>query len=211
MKIIHNAVFLILAAAVFCTVLAAQDNDAPKQPRASRAVANAQMPPPPQADPQMTKLIKMMAGNWNVTEKSEPSPMFPTGGTGKGTAKLWAGPGGMSLMEKYQSSGVMGTNFQGFGTFWWDPKIQAYRGVWCDTLTPGGCDGSGTTKWDGETLVGTMESDMNGQKMFAKFTYTNWKPDSFVMTMSMGPDPNSLKDMMTMTYTRAAGMGKMGQ
>lgn len=211
MKIMYKGIFLFAAVAVFCALVSAQDQDESKKPVHSRAIVNTKMPPPPQPAPEMTKLIKMMAGDWNVAEKSEPSPMFPDGGTGKGTARLWAGPGGMSLMEKYHSSGVMGTNFQGFGTFWWDPKIQAYHGVWCDTMTPGGCDGSGTTKWDGETLVGTMESDMNGQKMFAKFTYTNWKPDSFVMTMSMGPDPNQLKDMMTMTYTRAAGSAKMGQ
>ena len=36
--------------------------------------------PMPKPDPQMTKLIKMMAGNWTVTEKSDPSPMMPKGG-----------------------------------------------------------------------------------------------------------------------------------
>ena len=50
-----------------------------------------------------------------VSEKAEPSPMFPKGGMGKGTAKLVAGPGGMSLLESYHSSGVMGA-FTGAGT-----------------------------------------------------------------------------------------------
>lgn len=211
MKIIFRRISLIALAAVFSTALIAQDNDAPNKPVPSRSVAHAKMPPPPQPSPEMTKLIKMMSGNWTVTEKYEPGPMFPTGGSGKGTAKLWAGPGGLSLMESYQSSGPMGTNFKGFGTFWWDPKAQAYRGVWCDTMTPTGCDGSGSTKWDGETLVGTMESEMNGQMMVTKFTYTNWKPDSFVMTMSSGPNANELKDMMTFNYTRSMAMGKATQ
>ena len=54
-------------------------------------------------------------------------------------------------------------------------------------MTPTGCDGSGTTKWEGDKLVGTMEGEMNGQKMMTRFTYSDFKPDSFVMTMEMGP------------------------
>jgi len=204
MKIIGKGILLTMVVALFCATVMAQDNDMPKKPMPSRSVANATMPPPPQPSAEMTKLIQMMAGNWTVVEKSEPSPMFPTGGTGKGTAKNWAGPGGLSLLESYHSSGVMGTNFIGAGTLWWDPKIGAYRGVWCDSMTPNGCDGSGTLKWDGETLTGMQESDMNGQKMTMKFTYTNWSSRSYVMTMSMGPDANSLKEMVTITYTKAA-------
>ena len=211
MKIIRGGIFLIALIAVISTLVLAQDNDKPAKPLASRSVAQAKMPPPPQPSPEMTKLIKMLSGNWTVTEKSEPSPMFPNGGSGKGTARLWAGPGGLSLLETYHSSGMMGSSFSGFGTFWWDPKAQVYRGLWCDSMTPNGCDASGTTKWDGETLVGMMEGEMNGQKTVSRFTYSNWKPDSFTMTMATGPDANSLKDLVTITYTRSVAMGKAGQ
>src|ERR1700749_3082017 len=134
----------------------AQDAAKSGKPDGAKAGGDMAMPMPKPA-PEMTKLIKMMAGNWTVTEKADPNPMMPNGGTGKGTAKLWAGPGDMSLMEKYQSSGVMGGSFAGFGTFWWDEKAGVYHGLWCDTMTPGGCDMSGTTKWDGDKLVGMME------------------------------------------------------
>jgi hypothetical protein len=139
-----------------------------------------------------------------VSEKADPNPMMPNGGSGKGMARMWAGPGGMSLMETYRTSGMMSMNFTGAGTFWWDAKAGAYRGLWCDNTLPGGCDDSGTTKWDGEKLIGTMQSEMNGQKMTTRFTYSDWKPDSFVMTMEMGPDVNSLKTAMTVTYTRTS-------
>ena len=211
MKVIRMRVFVITLIAAISTLALAQDDAKPARPLASRSAAQAKMPPSPQASPEMTKLIKMMAGNWTVTEKSEPSPMFPNGGSGKGTARMWAGPGGLSLLETYHSSGMMGSNFSGFGTFWWDPKEQVYRGLWCDSMTPNGCDASGTTKWDGETLVGMMEGEMNGKKTVSKFTYANWKPDSFVMTMATGPDANSLKDLVTITYTRSAAAGKPAQ
>lgn len=203
MRIIGKGILLMMLAAFFSANLMAQDSDMPKKPPASRAVVNAKMPPPPQPSPEMTKLIQMMSGTWTVSEKYEQSPMFPNGGSGKGTAKFWAGPGGMSLLEDYHSVGAIG-KFSGFGTTWWDPKAQSYRSVWCDSMTPNGCDGSGTSKWDGETLAGMLESEMNGQKMVTKITYTTWTPNSFVMTMSTGPDANSLKDVMTDTYTKAA-------
>jgi hypothetical protein len=203
--ILRGTILLGLAAGCWIT-LVAQDASAPaKSKPAAGAGQDTMAMPMPKPSPEMTKMIKMMGGSWMVTEKSDPGPMFPKGGSGKGTAKLWAGPGGMSLLESYHSSGLMGSSFNGAGTFWWDAKAGVYRGIWCDTMTPGGCDNSGTTKWDGDKLVGTMEGDMNGQKMVTTFTYSDWKPNSFVMTMASGPDANSLKPMMTITYTRASG------
>jgi hypothetical protein len=165
----------------------------------------------PKPAPEMTRLIKSMAGTWTITEKHMPQPMMPNGGTGKGTATLTPGPGNLSLTEKYHSTGAMGS-FNGMGVFWWDQKENAYRGLWCDNMTPGGCDANGTTKWEGDKLVGNMEMDMNGQKMAMRFTYTDFKPDSFMMTMDMGPDASSMKKAMEVTYKKAgaaAGAAKM--
>jgi Protein of unknown function (DUF1579) len=202
MRTILKGILLSGALACVCTSLVAQNDAKSSSAGSKKPASEAAAMPMPKPDPQMTKMIKMMGGNWAVTEKSDPSPMFPKGGSGKGTAMMTAGPGGMSLMEKYHSTGMMGGNFNGFGTFWWDAKANAYRGVWCDTMTPGGCDSSGMTKWDGANLVGTMEGEMNGQKMVTKFIYSDWKPNSFVMKMMSGPDAKSMKDMMTITYTR---------
>ncbi len=189
---------LLMLVAMCCPGLVAQD--AMKSNAAKPTPQMMQMPAPA---PEMTKLIKSLSGTWAVAEKHYPNPMMPNGGTGKGTATLTPGPGGLSLVEKYHSVGAMGGNFNGMGVFWWDPKAQAYRGLWCDNLTPSGCDASGTTKWEGDNLVGNMEGDMNGQKMVTRFTYSDWKPNSFVMTMEMGPDSSSLKKAMTITYTKA--------
>jgi len=172
------------------------------KPKAAKPKEQMGMPMPKPA-PEMTKMIKMMAGSWTVTEKHDPNPMMPNGGTSKGTAVLTPGPGGMSLTEKYHSIGAMGS-FTGYGTFWWDSKTQVYRGVWCDNMSPSGCDDSGSTKWEGDKLVGTMEGEMNGQKTMTRFTYSDFTPDSFVMTMEMGPDASKMQKAMTITYTKAA-------
>ena len=212
MKTVLKGMFTLAVIMVMPVLLPAQDKD--KAMDNAKAKSKAAMPadnssmPMPKPDPQMTKLIKMMSGTWSTTEKSQPSPMMPKGGTGKGTATFTPGPGGLSLVEKYHSSGLMGGAFNGLGLFWWDSKSQLYKGVWCDSMTPGGCDGSGSTKWEGDNLVGTMEGEMNGQKMMSTFTYTDWKPNSFVMKMAMGPDASSLKEAMTITYTRVGAAMK---
>lgn len=208
MKTIPRGLWLIVLAGFCCMTLIAQDAGAPAKSKAVKPADQAQQMPMPKPAPEMIKLTKAIAGNWKVTEKHEPNPMMPSGGTGEGTATIHPGPGGLSLMEHYSSAGAMG-HFAGMGAFWWDPKAQLYRGVWCDNMTPNGCDTSGTTKWEGDKLVGTMEGEMNGQQMMTRFTYSDFKPDSFVMTMEMGPDASKMQKAMTVTYSKAAAPGKM--
>ena len=208
MKTILRVVSLVVMAGCLCIAALAQDSSAPAKSKMAKPANQAQSMPMPKPAPEMTKLIKALSGNWNVVEKHEVNPMMPNGGEGKGTAKIWAGPGQLSLMENYSSSGAMGS-FRGIGTWWWDPKAQVYRGLWCDNMTPNGCDTSGSTKWEGDKLVGTMQGDMSGQMMTMRFVYSDFKPDSFVMTMEMGPDASKLQKAMTVTYTKAAAGGKM--
>ena len=200
MNRIVNAVLVVLLLAVGWAM--AQYNAMSAKPNEAKPAAKVGSMPMPKPAPQMTKLINMMWGYWTVSEKADPNPMMPKGGTGQGMARMLPGPGGMSLLETYRSSGLMNMNFRGSGTLWWDSKAQAYRVVWCDNTLPGGCDASGTSKWEGDKLVSTMESEMHGQKTVTRFTYSDWKPDSFVMTMEIGADARSLKPAMTVTYTR---------
>lgn len=213
MKTILRVTMLLVLGGLCWMPLAAQDSAMSAKPKAAKpaakpaAKAKEQMSMPmPKPAPEMTKMIKMMAGSWTVSEKHDASPMMPAG-TSKGTAVLTPGPGGMSLTEKYHSTGTMGS-FNGLGTFWWDAKAQVYRGVWCDNMSPNGCDANGTTKWEGDKLVGTMEGEMNGQKSTSRFTYADFKPSSFVMTMESGPDASKLQKVMTITYTKAGGMAE---
>jgi uncharacterized protein DUF1579 len=208
MKTIPRVMFLAVLAGFCCMALIAQDAMAPAKPKAAKPAGLAQAMPMPKPAPEMTKLIKTLSGNWNVMEKHEKNPMMPNGGEGKGTAKIWSGPGGLSLMETYQSSGAMGS-FKGMGTWWWDPKAQVFHGLWCDNMTPNGCDTSGSTKWESDNLVGTMQADMGGGQMMMRFTYSDMRPDSFVMTMEMGPDASKMQKSATFTYTRAAAPAKM--
>jgi Protein of unknown function (DUF1579) len=210
MRTISRLLVLLAVCGLFCLSLAAQQKAAKPKAAKPKAQSMNMAMPMPKPSPEMMKLTKAIGGNWTVTEKHEPDPMMmPKGGTGHGTAAISPGPGGLSLVEKYHSTGAMGS-FTGLGTFWWDPKASVYRGVWCDNMTPQGCDASGSTKWEGDKLVGTMEgADMAGKKMTMTFTYSDFKPNSFVMTMEMGPDSDHMKKTMSITYKKAGAASKM--
>jgi hypothetical protein len=38
--------------------------------------------------------------------------------------------------------------------------------------------------------------------MISRFTYSDWQPSSFVLTMEMGPNANALQKAMTFTYSK---------
>jgi hypothetical protein len=152
--------------------------------------------------PEMQKLSKMVVGTWSTTEKHEPSPWAPKGATGRGTVVFKNGPGGLSLVQDYKSSSSMGS-FAGHGVMWWDAKAGGYQGIWCDSMTPGGCQASkGLSKWEGNNLVGSDEMEMMGQKMAAKESWTDITPNSFTFVMDGGPPGGEMKRMMTIKYTR---------
>ena len=197
---------LALCAVALLTVSAmAQDKPAAKAaktatPKTQPAMGG--MPPMPKPSPEFQKLAKVLVGTWNTAEKFE-SMMGMPAAEGKGKAVITRGPGGMSLIETYNSASTMG-KFSGHGVFWWDDKAKSFAGVWCDTMTPHGCDSGGTSKFEGDDLVGTMEMEMYGKKMKMKNTYTNIKPDSFTFNMETSTDGGPMQKSGTIEYTRAA-------
>lgn len=152
---------------------------------------------------ELDKFAKIMLGTWAVQESHDASDMMPAG-TSSGIATFRKGPGGYSVIENLSMNGSFG-KFTGLGVTWYDLKNQAYKGTWCDSMTPA-CDSSFTGKWEGEKLVSSGFSEMpDGKKMFMRDEHTDITPDSFTFTMYGGPDENSLKKFMTMKYTRKSG------
>jgi len=83
--------------------------------------------PMPQPAPEMTKMIKIDVGHLECEREGGSSPMFPRAASGKGTAKMWAGPGGMSLMETILQR-LDGTALAVRGRLW-DAKAGLYHGI----------------------------------------------------------------------------------
>ena len=196
------AVLLVTLASLW---MSAQEKKADKKGEMKHdhaAMENKGGPPPVKPGPEITKLIKMFSGSWTSAEKVEPSPMAPNGATGAGTATFKPGPGGMSLIEEYESPhGSMGP-FRGHGVTWWDAKAGAFKGTWCDTMMSD-CMLS-SMKWQGDKLVGApYPMDQGGQKIVMTSQYSDIKPDVITFEMGMGPTAEQAKKSMTIVYTRS--------
>jgi len=196
---------LLLIAAV--AVAGAQDKKATKDMKPAKDMKAAKKPlmdmNAPQSE-QMKKLEKMLVGAWNLDETFE-SMMGMPGGKGKGTEVAKRGPGGNSLHSDLKSTGPMGS-FTGHGLMWYDAKAGGYRSIWCDTMTPTGCDDSTIGKWQGDDLVFEGDSDMppemGGGKMHMVQKFTNITPNSFTFSMDGAMNGQNMH-MMTIKYKRA--------
>jgi len=171
-----------------------------KRTRKHSAPAVPAVPSAKQSD-EMKKMVDAFAGMWKTTATVEKGPFFPEAGTATGRSDFRSGPAGNSLVEHAHSHGIMGT-FAGYGLWWWDAKASAYRGMWCDSLSPDGCDTMGTGTWSGNTLTFTSEMDMGQGKMQIKETYADIAADSFTFTMESGMDGAPMTKMMTIQYQR---------
>jgi hypothetical protein len=197
----------VFAVAILTVSAMAQDKPAANAAKAATKKAPAAqggMPPAAKPSPEMQKMAKLFVGKWTTLTKTEPMGGMP-GGEAKGEATFYRGPGGLSLIEDFKSVGGGFGNFRGHGVSYWDEKAKNYAGVWCDSMTPGGCSSAGTSKWDGDKIVGYMEMpDEKGQLQKYRMTYSDIKPESVTFTME-APDGSNYKPMMTIVYTRAGG------
>ena len=206
------ASFLVACALCLGSVVA-QDKPAAKKPmekahaKAGEKKEKPAMPPEMMAkpSPEIQKLSKIMVGTWNAVETHEANEMMPAGSS-KGVEVVKAGPGGLSLISDYKATGTMG-KFAGHGVMWWDEKEKAYRSMWCDNMTPGGCMVGGTGKWEGNDVVFNEEGEMMGKKYKMRETMTDITPTSFTFHMDAATDGGEMKRTMSIKYSKAGGAG----
>ncbi len=183
---------LFLAAALAATALWAQPTD--QKPTGGRPHVGTMTRP-------MAEMQKFAfaLGKWQVEEKMEPSEYAPKGGTGTGTAEFHFVAGGRALVQNYHSKNPMG-GIQGHAVTWYDAKASFYRTLWCDNVSPAPCDDSGSSHWEGDSLLLSMQANVNGKQTNMTATLANIKPDSFTYSEQLDGKP-----VMTIQYTRIAG------
>ena len=173
--------------------------------RHHKKAAEPESPPGMPSVKQMEEMKKMtdtFSGMWKIVTTVEKSAWFPNAGTSIGRSDIRSGPAGNSLVERSRSHGVMGI-YAGLGLVWWDAKAAAYKGMWCDSLSPDGCDPMGSGQWQSDgTLVFTSQMDMGQNKIQVKETYSGITADAFTFTMETSTDGGPMSKMMTIQYTR---------
>src|SRR5258708_27646449 len=78
------------------------------------------------ANPEMAKLAKALAGDWNTSESMVKSEFFPNGGSPHGRSHIGLVAGGTSLFPGFHSNGSAG-KLGGLFAFWWEKPANIYR------------------------------------------------------------------------------------
>ena len=170
-----SAMAAVLVALVFClATVVAQEHGKDKN-------GQGEAYPQPKPGPEMEKL-KFQLGTWKTVEKHEASPGF-AGGEGSGIMTVRPGPGGLSLITEYNSTGAVG-KFAGHGLLFWDAEAKVYKNYWLDNFTAGSMEMTG--RWEGKDLVLTGQMKQMGKTYTFKEVITDISPTAHTMKMYMG-------------------------
>ncbi len=204
--------YAVVAALLLCIPLYAQttketDGKAATKKTAAKPAdkkpADAKAAPqgPPKPSPEMVKMTKLFAGKWNTDIKVEATPFGPAD-KGTGVETIRKGPGGFSLINDSTAKFEKAGPFTGHGIVYYDSAAKAYNGTWCDSWSPT-CMPGGTGNWEGDKLVLTSSSEMGGQTLKFRHTYT-FNKDGYVYVLELADPSGAMKPWMTFTYTKAA-------
>jgi hypothetical protein len=176
---------------------AAESKTAQRNRRARPSTSTAAKP-----SPEMIRLADNLAGRWAVSGKQEPSPDAPEGDTGSGKEYIHRGPGAQSLISDLRMTFAKAGSFTGHGVLYWDADAKAYKGFWCESVSPV-CEQAGLGRWNGNNLVFEGEINMDGQRVQTRQTYSAITHDSFTWTAEM-KTPEGMKPLLSFEYKRIA-------
>jgi len=146
------------------------------------------------------KLLRSFEGSWNVFENFQKSEFFPKGGTRRGTARITAGPGWLSLVEDYHSNGSAG-ELDLLAIIWWDSTAQIYRPLICANGGDG-CIARGTARWQGSNLINDYEEVIGGKKRKMRDTFSDITPNSFTLVAAVLTEGSEWQPLITTKYRR---------
>lgn len=153
-------------------------------------------------NPEIERLIQAFSGTWSIVLKVEPNEHSPKGGGGRGEEVWRPGPGRLSLIEEYHSTGADG-ELSGLGVAWWDKKAQRYQVMWCASSNAKGCiQMTHGATWESTQMVALHESLDAGKKSVFREVFANITKNSFTQTLYEGETANDLKRTVTITATR---------
>lgn len=154
------------------------------------------------SQPDINKLIQALSGSWSIALRFAPNEQMPKGASGTGEETWRAGPGGLSVIEEYHSTGEEG-EVSGLGIFWPDKQMPRMQTVWCDSIDPTGCSAmSGGARWDGNQVVVTSERGQDGRTITFKEVFSDITDRSFTQTVYEGASGGSLQPSLTIHAAR---------
>jgi hypothetical protein len=162
----------------------------------ARAQENA-----PAASPEMARLAKALAGDWNTTETMERGEFFPNGGSRHGHTHVTLTAGGTTLMDEVHSDGSAG-KLDGLVIIWWEKAAGVYRFFVCFNDAASACKVRGTAHWEGDTFVNDYDEEINGKKVKCRDSFVEITPNSHKLIAAMDTGKGAMKTLITTTSTR---------
>ena len=148
-----------------------------------RSSAGAQPAAGDAAIPEMARLAKVLAGDWNTVEVVQHGKPVPEGAGRAGSMRVALTGGGTALVSEGHSVGTVGADLRWFITIWWDPDMKLYRFLTCfKTDTNAGCELRGTAHWDGDVFVNDYEEVIKGKRTKVQDLWTDITPNSYTLT-----------------------------
>jgi len=188
------AVSRIVAAAIFLISCASRHSDAA---RVQRATSQAPDPAASQPGQEIQRLTSALAGRWSIRQTIEPRDGMPKGAEGQGTEVWRPGPGGISLIEDFDTR-VGDRQLSGLGIIWWDNQARGYRVTWCGSANPRGCVVmSKLAGWEGGQFVIRDEFERDHKTIVYREVFSDLTPVSFTQTVYQGESGGELKRMTT--------------
>ena len=153
--------------------------------------------------PEMARLAKVFAGDWNTVEVMQRGKPVPDGAGRRGTVHVRVAGGWTVLVSEGHSVGTVGGDLQWFITIWWDPNTKCYRFLTCfRTPADAGCELRGTAHWDGDTFVNDYEEVINGKRTKMQDLWTDITPNSHTLTESHDAGNGVMKPYVVSHNTR---------
>src|SRR5438067_5834489 len=155
------------------------------------------------AIPEMARLAKVLAGDWNTVEIVQHGHPVPKGAGRRGTTHVRLTGGGTALVSEGYSVGTVGGELRWFITMWWDSSTKSYRFLTCfKTSADAGCELRGTAHWEGDTFVNDYEEVINGKHTRMRDVWTDITPNSHTLTAEYDTGNGVMKPYVVSHDTR---------
>ena len=155
------------------------------------------------AVPEMARLAKVLAGDWNTVEIVQYGKPVPEGAGRRGTVHVALVGGGTALVSEGHSSGAVGGDLRWFITIWWDADAKVYRFLTCfRTSADASCELRGTAHWEGDTFVNDYEEVINGKRTKIQDVWTDITANSHTLTEAHDTGSGVMKPFVVSHTTR---------
>jgi hypothetical protein len=153
--------------------------------------------------PEMARLAKVLAGEWNTVEVVQHGKPVPDGEGRRGTAHVTSKGGGTALVSEGHSTGAVGGDLRWFITIWWDADAKVYRFLTCfRTSADASCELRGSAHWEGDTFVNDYEEVINGKRTKIQDVWTDITPNSHTLTEAHDTGNGVMKPFVVSHSTR---------